>query len=105
MININTTYLYYIKNPVTPILDYYVDVNGNYQYLSASEEHKWATGEKDSSGNTHTYGDQNYTSTTVELEWKDQDKLDIVSRILSLMGVNLDSGEIMQYAQELKLNV
>ena len=52
MTKISTTYLYYLKYPNTPILDWYQDVNGNYVYLTEGESHTWVTGEKDSSGNT-----------------------------------------------------
>lgn len=103
MISGNTTILYYMKYPDTPVYDYYIDVNGQYQYLAVGEVHKWTTGEIDSSGVTRTTGDPDYTSTTVELEWKDQDKLKISSKILRYMGIHLDEGEVLQYAQQLNI--
>jgi len=35
------------------------------------------------------------------LEWKDQDKIEIASRILRDMGVELTRQEVQQYAQQL----
>jgi hypothetical protein len=102
MINKDTAVLYYMKYPNTPAYDYYRDVNGNYVYLAEGEVHVWATGEKDSSGNTKTIGDSDYTSLTIELEWKEQDKLEIASRILKALGVNLDRKGVSAYAQQLK---
>jgi hypothetical protein len=101
-INKTTSILYYMKYPTTPVYDYYIDVNGNYQYLAEGATHVWTTGEKDSQGNTKTTGDPNYSSLTIECEWKDQDKLAITSKILRYMGIHLDEGEVLQYAQEMK---
>jgi hypothetical protein len=54
MINTESTILYYMKYPNVPIYDYYIDVNGNYQYLTTGETHDWVTGETDSNGNIKT---------------------------------------------------
>jgi thymidylate synthase len=102
MTKISTSILYYLKYPNTPILDYYIDVNGNYVYLAEDEVHTWTTGEKDSSGNTKTTGDADYISLTTEMEWKDQDKIDISHRILRTMGVEIGEKEVFEYAQKLK---
>ena len=102
MLNKNTTVLYYLKYPNTPILDWYQDVNGNYVYLTEGESHTWVTGEKDSSGNTKTTGDADYVSTTVETEWKDQDKQAIAHRILRTLGVSIDQKDVAVYAQQMK---
>jgi len=102
MIKGSEAILYYIKYPATPIYDYYRDVNGNYVYLEEGATHVWATGEKDSTGGTHTAGDDDWSSLTIELEWKDQDRLKIASRILRIMGVKLSEAEVFQYAQQLK---
>lgn len=103
MIDSSTAILYYIKNPNTPVYDYYIDVNGVYQYLAEGEIHTWVTGEKDSSGNTKTTGDPDYTSLTVESEWKDQDKLRLITRILRNLGVNLSDDDVIKYAQQQKV--
>jgi len=105
MINKNTTTLYYLKYPTAPIFDYYIDVNGNYVYLAAGATHTWVTGEKDSTGATHTTGDADWNSLTVELEWKDQDKLKIVTKILRNLGIRLSDAEVFQYSQQQKSEV
>lgn len=96
----------YIKYPSTPRLDWYIDVNGYYQLLGAGETHVWTTGEIDSSGTTHTVGDPNYSSTTVELEWFDKDKLEIFVRVLTTIGYKISSQELVQYgtSQTIKLD-
>jgi hypothetical protein len=102
MTKISTSILYYMKYPNTPILDWYQDVNGNYVYLTEGEVHTWVTGEKDSNGSTKTTGDPDYTSLTVEVEWKDQDKEVIAHRILRTLGVSIDQQDVAQYAQQMK---
>lgn len=57
MINKATTILYYLKNPITPIYDYYRDVSGNYVYLAVDVVHTWALGETDSDGNVKASAD------------------------------------------------
>jgi hypothetical protein len=101
-INKNTTILYYLKYPNTPIYDWYQDVNGNYVYLAESATHVWVTGEIDSSGTTHTTGDANWNSLTIESDWKDQDKLEISNRILRTLGISIDQKDVAMYAQQLK---
>jgi len=101
MINKATAILYYIKEPTTPVYDYYIDVNGNYVYLDEGETHEWEAGQIDSDGTTHTVGDDDWDSKTIELEWKNQDKIEIASRILRDMGVELTRQEVQQYAQQL----
>jgi len=60
MIKGSNAILYYLKNPITPVYDYYIDANGNYKYLAAGTTHVWEAGETDSSG---------YVKTTSELTW------------------------------------
>jgi hypothetical protein len=100
MIDKSTTVLYYIKYPDIPFMDYYIDVNGVYQFLEENDIHLWDDGEIDSYGNSHNAGDSNYTSRTVELNWKKQDRIKIAERILRTMGVRLNEKQLFEYAQQ-----
>lgn len=73
--------LTYIKNPPTIVWAYTLDVNGRPVFAPTQ------TGV----GVTPTTG-------TVEPLWYDIDKLEIVARILKLVGVSLQDGQIQQYA-------
>lgn len=96
----------YLRYPLTANLDYYIDVNGRYQTLSVGATHTWTTGEIDSSGTTHTTGDTDWTSLTVELEFRDKDKLEIFSRVMTVIGVRMESQSLTQYfgAETIKLD-
>lgn len=102
MINKNTAILYYLKYPIVPILDYYIDADGNYVALDEGEIHTWVAGEKTSDGQATSPGEQ-YTSLTVETDWKYQDKLELASRILSAMGIENGDSMVYQYSQQLKV--
>lgn len=43
------------------------------------------------------------TETGTNLEWKDQDKMKILARILRTMGVRTNEKQLFEYAQQLKL--
>jgi len=97
--NINVSYLRY---PDTPFLDYYIDTSGYIQFLAAGATHVWATGEVDSAGTTHTLGDANWSSLTVELEFIEDMHLDFLNEILSRVGVRLKEPFIVQAAEQWK---
>jgi len=97
--NINISYYRY---PNTPILDYYIDVNGVKQFLAVGAVHVWATGEIDSAGTTHTLGDANWTSLTVELEFNEDTHSDFMNDILSRAGVRLKEQAVVQMAEQWK---
>jgi len=73
--------LTYIKNPDTIVWAYTLDGNGRPVFAPTQ------TG----SGVTPSTG-------TVEPLWYDIDKLEIVARILKLVGLNLQDGQVSQYA-------
>lgn len=101
MINKNTTTLMYLEYPSVPRYDYYVDTDGNYVYLAENETHLWQDGEKDSQGNIKSSTDSEYTSKTVELEFKDEDKLVIANRILRTLGVSMENNEVVEVSNEI----
>ena len=86
--------LTYYANPTEPIFDYYIDVNGNIQYLDAGETYTLQAGEIGSGG--ETTGD--VESASVELTWRDTEKIDILWMILKDAGINVLRSDITQYA-------
>lgn len=42
-------------------------------------------------------------NTSVEMEWKDEDKLKILARALRTLGVRMNEKQIFEYAQQIKL--
>jgi hypothetical protein len=102
---LNQTYFTfdYLRYPTTPVYDYYIDVNGNYVYLAEGATHTWTTGEIDSEGTTHTTGDADWDSLTIELDFNDDtDRLKIAYKILAEMGVNLNEGGLYEYAKRIE---
>lgn len=91
----------YLRYPVAPKYDYYIDANGVTHYLAAGATHTWASGETDSSGVVHTTG--TYTSLTVELDFNEEDKLKIVDKIIQAVSVPVNDGTAYQYAEQLKM--
>lgn len=72
--DIGTAIVNYIKSPRTIVYGYTLDGNGLPVYDAA---------------------------TSVDPEWSDLDMLEIISRALRMVGVNLQSGLISQYANEI----
>jgi len=101
---IQSSYLYfgYFGYPTEPYYDYYIDTGDREVALSVGETHTWITGEVDSSGTEHTTGDDDYESQTVELEWRDSEKLKIAYRILASMGISLSEPQFFQYAKQVE---
>jgi hypothetical protein len=87
--------LHYLKAPSTPFFDYYYDDDYNIQYLSASGTHLLTTGETGRLGET---AGSTVTSSTVELEWEDTEKIKILHRIVTKLGVSMDEQLVAQYA-------
>ena len=94
--------LTYYSYPITPFCDYYLDVNGVMQFLDAGEAHVWATGEIDSSGTTHTLGDANWASLTVELSYEIDLHWEFMMNVLSTAGIKLEKQMVTQYAEAMK---
>lgn len=87
--------LTYLKSPSTPFFDYYYDDDYNIQYLSASGTHLLTTGETGRLGET---AGSTVISSTVELEWEDTEKIKILHRIVTKLGVSMDEQLVAQYA-------
>ena len=62
----------------------------------------WATGEIDSAGVTHTFGDANWASLTSELEFNEDMHNDFSNEILSRVGVRLEKQSVTQMAEAWK---
>lgn len=86
--------LYYYRTPATPVFDYYIDAAAEIQYLAVGESYTLQAGETYSDGTTS--GTKN--SISVELEWDDDNKLDILYMIASDAGLNLMRQDVTQYA-------
>ena len=99
VVNVN---LSYYRFPSTPFLDYYIDSSSVKQWLSAGATHTWVTSEIDSSGTTHTAGDADWSSLTVELEYGKGMQEDFFNEILSRVGIRLKEPVITQYAEQMK---
>jgi hypothetical protein len=73
-VNLGSANLSYVKKPPTIVWDYTLDVNGRPVYSSTTSEQPL---------------------------WADVDKLEIITRILKLVGVNLQDGVVQQYANQI----
>jgi hypothetical protein len=102
MINKTTSILFYLKYPTIPFYDYYKDVNGRYHYLEAGETHSWVEGEVDSNGREKLGTESLYTSQTVEMNWKNEDKIIIAQRILATLGVRVNEKQLFEHAYTAK---
>jgi len=100
--NINPVEFTYYRFPVTPVCDYYLDVNGVMQFLTAAQVHVWATGEIQSNGVVRTIGDPNYTSLTVELEYNEDLHMEFLWNVLSVCGIKIEQPQIAQYSEMMK---
>jgi hypothetical protein len=96
-LTINKVDIWYIRYPTDPYLDGYIDGDGNFNYLSAGEDISLSTASMVAIDGTTL--DYEYDSRTVELEWNDEEKIEIASRILGDMGVSHNKGSLVQYAQ------
>jgi hypothetical protein len=91
----------YIEEPAEPAYDYYYDADGNLVYLEEGASHTLLAGEEYRDGTS--IGIVN--SITVELPYREEDKLIIASMILSKIGINLKVGEITNFAELFKSQV
>jgi hypothetical protein len=88
----------YYRIPVTPVYDYYVDVNKNEIYLSPESSHTLGTGEIGSAGQTSGL----VTSLTVELDWSPLYHISFCNEVLQKVGINLKDQQISQYVTQAK---
>lgn len=89
--------LYYLRRPNEPFFDYYYDSDGRMVYFPAADSpHTLGAGEIGREGQAAT---TEITSSDVELDWNDNEKLIIVGMICSKAGANLKEGQVMEYAE------
>lgn len=87
----------YIRKPADPVYDYYIDnATAREVYLSPGETPPLT-------GVTYSgIGGTGNISASVELEWNDINKVNIMAIMLSFLGVNLKANDIIGYAEKLK---
>ena len=88
----------YLKQPNTPVYDYYIDVYKNLVYLPSGATHTLLSGETGSAGQTSGV----VTSLTVELEWNELYHITFAGEVLQRVGINLKDEQLMQYANQVK---
>jgi hypothetical protein len=93
--NLQRANFVYIRNPLTPVYDYYINADLEYVYMLPGTVHTLLTGEEGSLGQTTG----TVQSLSVELEWNDINKIDISSIILSFLGINVREPQLQQYAE------
>lgn len=86
----------YIKDPPACIFDYYIDVEGEIQYLDELESYTLAVDGSEEYRDGSTTG--TFVSISKELWWNDSDKLKILEMALMKIGVKMENGAVMQYA-------
>jgi len=90
--------LIYYRNPITPVFDYYIDANGVINYLDEGATYILQTDEVGSAGQTSG----TVTSSSVEMEWRDQEKMDIAWMICRNFGINIQRQDLTTYALQIK---
>jgi hypothetical protein len=86
----------YLRNPPACIFDYYIDVEGEIQYLDELESYTLAVDGSEEYRDGSTTG--TFVSISKELWWNDSDKLKILEMALMKIGVKMENGAVMQYA-------
>lgn len=97
--NIQRVEFVYLRLPVTPVYDYYINTENEYVYLEPGVSHVLTIGEEGSLGQQSGITVQ---SLSVELEWNETNKLDILNLMLSHFGLNVREGMIEQFAEMTK---
>ena len=85
----------YLRTPITPFYDYYVDSNDAIIYLPHGTRYNLQPGETGSAGQTNVQVQSN----SVELEWPVEVHPDICNLLLSYVADNLRSQELKQSAE------
>lgn len=85
----------YLRMPIPAFYDYYFSAKLETIYLPPNTTHTLLQGEEGSQGQTSG----TVTSLSRELEWKSDMHLDICYFILSLMGINLREGDLIQWSE------
>jgi len=84
-----TAKIVYFKKPADAVWAYYVDDSGNAVYVPT--------------GGTVPSGKTLIPSTgSVQLEWPENDHMDIIYRTLGIIGINLKDGDLIRVSQTVK---
>ena len=85
----------YFKKVETPVFDYYFDSNGEFIYLPQGMSYTLKAGEEGSQGQTTGV----VKSLSIELLMPDKIHVKIVSKLLSVIGINLSNADIVNYSE------
>lgn len=96
---ITSATLTFYRYPITPILSYYIDLNGDIVPMEAGATHVLLEGETGSNG--EGVG-ETVTSSTVEHEWGEDTAPDMAYIILRNMGIPLGRADVFQAADKIK---
>lgn len=99
--NIDYVHYAYLKKPIDPVLDYYINSSGGEVFLDVGENHTWKSGEFDSSGNSGNVGNI-YTSKTVDVQFEQNAFLHLARLVLMKVGINLKYFELTQFENQFK---
>jgi hypothetical protein len=94
--NIQRVEFVYLRLPATPVYDYYISAEGEHIYMAPGTTHALLAGEEYPTTGATT---GTVTSLSVELEWNDTNKLDILSLVMSMLGINMREGALQQFAE------
>ena len=86
----------YLRYPVDPIYDYYIDAFGDNIYLLPSTTHTLTGTEEGSAGQV---APTIVTSTSVEIEFPKNTYIRIARLLLSKIGISLGMNELVQYSE------
>lgn len=84
--NLTNLQFHYLRYPNEPNYDYYIDQNDNVIYLAPGET------------SPPTGTPPNKPSESVELDWDTESVWDIIQYILEDVGIGVDRGDVIQYA-------
>jgi hypothetical protein len=87
----------YIRYPIEPVYDGYYDANGNFIYMPpGTPDHTLLAGEVGLDGTASGA----YSTSSVELEWHDDDKLIIADMIIRSLGIVIKDPLITQFKDQ-----
>jgi hypothetical protein len=89
----------YFKKVETPFYDYYIDSNGDQIYLLQGISYLLKPGEEGSKGQTAA---TTVVSLSYELLMPDFIHVKIISKLLSIIGINLSNADILNYSELLQ---
>ncbi len=90
---------WYLKQPIQPFLDYYVDSSYNKTFLSVGESYTMVSGDTFPLGTSPGIGNS-YASQTKEMEWRNFDRPSILYMILQKIGVAITDQMITEYSMQ-----